>query len=147
MFGVLRLAKRISENPKILIPIILLIAVAAVVDYVLIHPCSNPLPAQEDIQEVTYRPGWADADSPFRSFPMDKYRSLRENLEGAKRLVYSGTGNLTALLRILLKDGTEKKAKLFEYGLVSTEDGLFEGADDAMSNNLCSLMQELEYDY
>lgn len=147
MFGVLRLAKRISENPKILIPLVLLIAVAAVVDYMLVHPCSNPLPAQDEIQEVTFRPGWDDADSPFRSFPMDKYRSLRENLEGAKRLVYSGTGNLTALLSIRMKDGTEKKVKLFEYGLISTEDGLFEGADETKSNNLCSMMQELEYDY
>ena len=147
MFTLLRFAKKAIENPKILIPVILLIVVAGILEFTVIQGPSNPLPAQEEIKEVTFRHGWAKADAPFKSFPMDKYQVLRTNIEGANRILTSGGGDLVATLHIQMNDGSLKKVKLWEWGLISTEDGMFEGGDDGKSSNLYSVIDEINYGY
>ena len=141
MFLLWRFVKRAIENPKIIIPVVALIVVAVIVDLTLFRGPSNPLPDPAKIQEVSFTTD--PSESTFSEFGMDRYEALREASQGANRLIHSGTGDLVATLHVQLTNGTTFRAKLYEYGLIQTKDGLFEGADDEKSNRLASLILDI----
>ena len=141
MFLLWRFVKRAIENPKIIIPVVGLIVAAVIVDLTLFRGPSNPLPDPAKIQEVSFTTD--PSESTFSEFGMDRYEALREASQGANRLIHSGTGDLVATLHVQLTNGTTFRAKLYEYGLIQTKDGLFEGADDEKSNRLSSLILDI----
>jgi hypothetical protein len=141
MFLIWRFVKRAIENPKIIIPVVALIVVAVILDLTLFSGPSNPLPDPAKIQEVTFTTD--PSESTFSELGMERYEALREASQGANRLIHSGTGDLVATLHVQMTNGTMFRAKLYEYGLIQTKDGLFEGADDEKSNRLSSLIYDI----
>ena len=147
MFQLLRFAKRVAENPKILIPVIAFIIIGFALDHFVFAAPSNPLPAPDQVQQVSYSSNPEYNGSEFQSLEMKKYTELWKNLEGAKRIFVSGGGELSAILKIQTKDGAAVTAKLYDYGLVQTTDGTFEGADDETSNKLYSAIYDISNRY
>ena len=143
MFLLWRFVKRAMENPKIIIPVVGLIVVAVILDLTLFRGPSNPLPDPAKIENVSFTNDPNEDESTLRDLDMDRYEALREASQGANRLIHSGTGELTATLHVKLTNGTTFRAKLYEYGLIQTKDGLFEGADDEKSSTLYSLIYDL----
>ncbi len=143
MFLLLRFIKKAVENPKIIIPVLALIVVAVILDLTLFSGPSNPLPDPAKIQEVSFTTDPSKDESTFSNLGMDRYKVLREASQGANRLIHSGTGDLVATLKVQMTNGTTFRAKLYEYGLIQTKDGLFEGADDEKSNRLSSLIFDI----
>jgi len=143
MFLLLRFIKKAVENPKIIIPVVGLIVVAVILDLTLFSGPRNPLPDPAKIQEVSFTTDAGEDESTFRDLEMDRYKALREASQGANRLIHSGTGELVATLHIQMTNDTTFRAKLYEYGLIQTKDGLFEGADDEKSNRLYSLIYDI----
>lgn len=143
MFLIWRFVKRAIENPKIIIPVVALIVVAVILDLTLFSGPSNPLPDPAKIQEVSFTTDPDEDESTFSELGMERYEALREASQGANRLIHSGTGDLVATLHVQLTNGTSFRAKLYEYGLIQTKDGLFEGADDEKSNRLSSLIYDI----
>jgi len=143
MFLLWRFVKRAIENPKIIIPVVGLIVAAVIVDLTLFRGPSNPLPDPAKVQKVSFTTDPNEDESTFRDLEMDRYKALREASQSANRLIHSGTGDLVATLHVLMTNGTTFRAKLYEFGLIQTTDGLFEGADDEKSNRLYSLISDL----
>jgi len=140
MFLMWRFVKRAIENPKIIIAVVALIVAAVIVDLTLFRGPSNPLPDPAKIREVSFTTDPDEDESTLIDLGMDRYEALREASQGANRLIHSGTGDLVATLHLQMTNGTTFRAKLYEYGLIQTKDGLFEGADDEKSNRLSSLI-------
>lgn len=136
MFPLLNFAKKVSENPKILVPIIGFIIIGIAIEHYVLAAPSNPLPAPGQVQNVTYSRNLNYFDTEHRSLPMIKYKELWSCLEGAKRIMTSGGGELSATLNIRKKNGSKVEARLYEHGLVKTSDGIFEGVDAGKSNKL-----------
>ena len=147
MFQLWRFAHRAARNPKILIPVSAFIVIAFVLDRTVFGSPANPLPHPADVKTVFCARGPGAAEALFRPLGMDKYTALRRHLEGAKRLVYSGTGELAAKLRVHLRDGDTFRAELYEWGLVRTADGLFEGATDRQTNQAAAIIQDIGGQY
>jgi len=143
MFTLFRFARRVSENPKILIPIIALAVTGFIIEHTLLGSGSNPLPAPEAIAQVMISENFGDEDGPARVLGMKDYTELRDNLDGAQSLIHSGTGERVATLHLRMKSGETHWVKLYEWGLIRTPRGLFEGADSEKTGRLSSIILRL----
>ncbi len=142
MFGMLRLARRIAENPKLLIALVVLIAFGLFLDFVVLGGGSdNPLPELEDVQQVSFIGSSSTRLSPQ---PVDRklYRQLCQCLDESEQVITSGGGPLAGTLLVRQTDGSTVQAKLYEYGLVETDDGQF-ATEGALSNKVCSLISQI----
>ena len=145
MFTLVRLARRIAENPKLLIAFGVLIVMGLLVDYVLLGGLCEPLPDPDDVQSVSFVRGSAGQGSQPQPVDMGLYRELRQCLEGAERLISSGTGELTGTIVIRQTDGSTCRAELYEWGLVRTKDGLysFGPGDSKHINRLSGVIRKI----
>ena len=142
MIGLSRLVQRIIENPKLLIAIGVLIAFGIFCDYILTAP-GNPLPDADQVRAVSFFPGHGRTDSPGRPVHMPLYRELCEALGASERVLHSGTGELTGTILIRRTDGSATRARVYEWGMVQTEDGLFMCEDSDEMNRLSAAIRRI----
>lgn len=143
MIGLSRLIKRIIENPKLLIAIVVLIAFGVYVDYAVLGTPGNPLPEADGVQSVSFFPGDIRPGLPGKALDIALYRELRGSLAGCEQVIRSGTGELTGTIVIQRTDGSTFRAMLYEWGLVQTDDGLFAGVGSEQINSLSSVIRRI----
>jgi hypothetical protein len=143
MFWMFRVVRRVIENPKLLIAFGVLLAFGLFLDFVVLSAPGNPLPEPDDVVELSFIGGEGGDGSPARDLDMGLYVQLRECLEGCNSLIHSGTGELAGTMVIRQANGRTRQARLYEWGLVQTQDGLFEAADGERANRLSSLIQSI----
>jgi|GEM_PF-2738402 len=143
MIGLSRLIKRIIENPKLLIAVVVLIAFGIYVDYAVLGASGNPLPEANSVQSVSFFPGHLRPGLPGRPLDITLYRELRGSLAGCEQVIHSGTGELIGTIHIQQTNGTTFRAVLYDLGVVQTDDGLFAGADSEQINSLSTVIRRI----
>jgi len=133
----------IFTNSKIILAFLILIVFGAVVEIYMLQARGNPLPNPDEIKMVSFIPACAQDKTQAESLDMGLYRELHACLNGSERLVYSGTGELAGTIIIRQTDGSTSRTKIYRWGLVQTEDGLFANTDGAKTNRLCSVIRRL----
>ncbi len=140
MLGILRLAKAISRNPWLLIPIVGLIAAAVILEVTVLRPAENPLPVANLIQEARLVRGPVAAGSPAADvFGMD-YVRLRMCLDDCEAVTESASGEPVATLFVQGVEGDETGVVLYPDGLIGVG-----GATYRVSNgeHLLRVIEEL----
>ena len=144
MFGMFRIIMRVIENPRLLIAFGVLILFGVFMQYVLFSDFGNPLPDPDDVLKVSFVSGEGGDGSISHEMDMDLYAELRECLDGCNSLIHSGTGELAGTVVIRQTDGRTCQARLYEWGFVQTEDGLFEAAGGTRAKRLASLISRMQ---
>ena len=143
MFGLYRIIRRVVENPKLLIAFGVLLAFGLFLDYVVLSGSYNPLPDPDDVVKLSFIGGEGQDASRARDLDVGLYTELRECLDGCNSLIHSGTGELAGTMVIRQTDGRTQEARLYEWGFVQTEDGLFEAAGSTRARRLASLIRSM----
>jgi hypothetical protein len=134
---------RIMQNPKILIAFVILFAFGVYADVYVLHARGNPLPDPDQIKTVSFIPAHAPVGSKAEGLDIERYRELHECLDGFERVIQTGTGDLAGTIVIRRTNGSTTRAKLYEWGLVQTEEGLFINHSSEKTNRLCSVIRRL----
>jgi len=143
MFWMCRIVRRVMENPRLLIALGVLLAFGLFLDFVVLSAPGNPPPEPDDVVKLSFIGGEGGDGSRARDLDMGFYVELRECLEGCNSLIHSGTGELAGTMVIRQTDGRTREARLYEWGLVQKQDGLFEAADSERANRLSSLIRSM----
>ena len=92
---------------------------------------------------VSSIPAGAPVGSQAQGLDIGRYRELHGCLDGFERVFQSGTGEEAGTIVICRTNGSTTEAKLYHYGLVQTEDGLFIDKTGKKTDSLCSVIRRL----
>lgn len=136
---------RMMRNPKLMIAVMIVIVFAVIMDVYVLHARGNPLPDPDEIETVSFIEGGDEDGAPGRKLDIELYRRLHGCLDGFERVIHSGTGELAGTLVLRRTDGRITRAKLYEWGLVRTEDGLFMNntVGEDRTGDLCSVIRQI----
>jgi len=121
MFGILRLAKAVSRNPWILVPVLGLIAAGFMLDVSLFTPSENPLPVKNLVREARLARGSFEPRSDYADVHGMDYIRLRICLNDCEELEDAATGAPLATLFVEALDGTETEVAFCADGLIDVD--------------------------
>ena len=134
---------RMVQNPKILIAFVILIAFGVYADVYVLHARGNPLPDPDQIKTVSFIPAHTPVGEPAEELDIARYRELHDCLDGFERVIQSGTGELAGTIVIRRTNGSTTQAKLYQWGMVQTEEGLFMNHSSEKTNRLSAVIRRL----
>ena len=121
MFDLLRFARRVSQNPWVLVPVLGLIAVAVIVDLTLLAPGRGLLPDEENLRSATIAHGSPESPDKFHPVDMQQYFELRRCLSAYGSIDGPPTGELLATMLVEENDGSSVSVKLYADGVVESD--------------------------
>lgn len=140
MFGILRLAKAVTRNPWILVPVLGLMAAGFIFDASLPTPSENPLPATNLVWEARLARGSFEPRSDYANIHGMDYIRLRICLNNCEELEDAATGAPLATLFVQTLDGTETEVAFCADGLIDVDGTVYRVSNE---DRLTQIINEL----